>query len=330
MGEYAGRWLRVSTGGQDEDNQVPDISRWIEAHDYEVRTSYVLHGRSASKGEQQAALDQMLADMRCGLITVLVVWRDDRIERRGVLHMVPLINAVTRGGRADRVRHPAAAERPVHDGRADQPGRHGRGSARGDQDQEGAGQDGPGPDQGRGRVHRPRRVGVRDHRPEVRQDDRADRAGPPPGPRGLRAGDQGRVAGHDRRVAGGRDGPPVVAPHHRHHDPQPGLPGRAARRGRPGHLPLRGAGRRRHVEAGGQGPGRPAEARAHRPREPRDAGRGALLPGVRGQPDVPAEHRLLPLHRPGRGPPRLRQHGPRRARWTPPWTSSSRSTSRPR
>ena len=98
MGEFAGRWLRVSGGGQDEDNQVPDINRWIEAHDYEVRTNYVLHGRSASKGEQQAALDQMLTDMRRGLITVLVVWRDDRIERRGVMHMVPLINAVREAG----------------------------------------------------------------------------------------------------------------------------------------------------------------------------------------------------------------------------------------
>jgi len=98
MGDYAGIWLRVSTGGQDEDNQVPDITRWIEARDYEVRATYPLHGKSASKGEQQATLDKMLTDMRAGLITVLVVWRDDRIERRGVLHMVPLINAVKEAG----------------------------------------------------------------------------------------------------------------------------------------------------------------------------------------------------------------------------------------
>lgn len=98
MGEYAGRWLRVSTGGQDEENQVPDVNRWIEARDYEVRADYVLHGRSASKGEQQARIGEMLEDMRHGLITVLVVWRDDRIERRGVMHMIPLINAVQEAG----------------------------------------------------------------------------------------------------------------------------------------------------------------------------------------------------------------------------------------
>jgi DNA invertase Pin-like site-specific DNA recombinase len=107
MGEYAGRWLRVSTGGQDEANQIPDVNRWIETHDYEVRADYVLHGRSASRGEQQAALDQVLADMRLGLITVLVVWRGDRIERRGSLHMVPLINAVKQaGGRIEFVTQP--------------------------------------------------------------------------------------------------------------------------------------------------------------------------------------------------------------------------------
>jgi DNA invertase Pin-like site-specific DNA recombinase len=107
MGDYAGNWLRVSTGGQDEDNQVPDIARWNEAHDYEVRATYTLHGKSASKGEQQETLDQMLADMRLGLITVLVVWRDDRIERRGVMHMVPLINAVKEaGGRIEFVTQP--------------------------------------------------------------------------------------------------------------------------------------------------------------------------------------------------------------------------------
>jgi DNA invertase Pin-like site-specific DNA recombinase len=45
--------------------------------------------------------------MRAGLITVLVVWRDDRIERRGVMHMIPLINAVREaGGRIEFVTQP--------------------------------------------------------------------------------------------------------------------------------------------------------------------------------------------------------------------------------
>jgi DNA invertase Pin-like site-specific DNA recombinase len=98
MGDPSGRWLRVSTGGQSEDNQVPDVTAWEESHGYEMRKTYTLHGKSASKGEQQAALDEMLADMHKGLIKVLVVWRDDRIERRGVMHMIPLLNAVREAG----------------------------------------------------------------------------------------------------------------------------------------------------------------------------------------------------------------------------------------
>ena len=107
MGDYAGEWLRVSSGGQDEANQRPDVTGWIDGHGYEVTKTYLVHGKSASKGEHQQMLDQMLADMRAGLITVLVVWRDDRIERRGVMHMIPLINAVREaGGRIEFVTQP--------------------------------------------------------------------------------------------------------------------------------------------------------------------------------------------------------------------------------
>jgi DNA invertase Pin-like site-specific DNA recombinase len=105
MGVFAGAWLRVSTGGQDEANQVPDVTAWITGHDYELRKTYRLHGKSASKGEQQGAIDQMLADMRAGLITVLVVWAADRIERRGALSALTLAEQVREaGGRIEYVK----------------------------------------------------------------------------------------------------------------------------------------------------------------------------------------------------------------------------------
>jgi DNA invertase Pin-like site-specific DNA recombinase len=81
--ERAGVWIRVSSGGQDEKNQLPDIERHIAAHGYNVVRKYELNDKSASKGEQQATLDEMLIDMREGTITVLVVWHSDRLERRG-------------------------------------------------------------------------------------------------------------------------------------------------------------------------------------------------------------------------------------------------------
>ena len=75
--------------------------------------------------------------------------------------------------------------------------------------------------------------------------------------------------------------------------------------------------------------GRPKRG-PHRPGEPGDAGRGAVLPALRELADVPDHdghgrqpHRLLPMHRAGRGPQGLRQHGPAPMPWMPPWTGSS-------
>jgi DNA invertase Pin-like site-specific DNA recombinase len=107
MGEAAAKWLRVSTKGQDEASQDPDLIRWCEQYDYEVKAEYVIHGRSAYHGKHQKSLDEMFADMGRGLFTVLVVWKQDRIERRG---MEAALNLVSRakhaGGRIEFVTQP--------------------------------------------------------------------------------------------------------------------------------------------------------------------------------------------------------------------------------
>lgn len=105
VGESAAKWLRVSTGGQDEANQEPDEDAWIRDHGYVVRKTYVLRGKSASKGRQQEKLDEMLEDMRRGLFTVLVVWASDRIERRGAWNAFDLARRVKEaGGRIEYVK----------------------------------------------------------------------------------------------------------------------------------------------------------------------------------------------------------------------------------
>src|SRR5690348_11031379 len=81
--EAAGVWVRVSTGGQDEAQQVPSIESHCFSHGYVIVRRYELNDKSASKGEQQEKLDEMLADMRDGTIKVLVGWRSNRLERRG-------------------------------------------------------------------------------------------------------------------------------------------------------------------------------------------------------------------------------------------------------
>jgi DNA invertase Pin-like site-specific DNA recombinase len=105
VGDSAAKWLRVSTGAQDEANQEPDIDGWCIEHGYVVRKTYTLRGKSASKGQQDKALDAMLADMRNGLFTVLVVWASDRIERRGAYNAFDLARRVRdAGGRIEYVK----------------------------------------------------------------------------------------------------------------------------------------------------------------------------------------------------------------------------------
>jgi DNA invertase Pin-like site-specific DNA recombinase len=109
--ETAGRWVRVSTGAQDERDQEPDIDRWIADHGYAVGPTYRLHGKKASKDKHQKYLDQMLADMRAGKLTVLVVWYSARIERRGAWDHMNLAHMVKQvGGRIEYVKEPQLNE----------------------------------------------------------------------------------------------------------------------------------------------------------------------------------------------------------------------------
>ena len=111
MNEAAGRWVRVSTGGQDEANQVPDIDRHCTDHGYEVTRTYTVHGKSASKGHHQRDLDAMLADMRAGVIKVLVIWHSDRIERRPGKALLDLLEEVSAaGGRVESVQEPTLGQ----------------------------------------------------------------------------------------------------------------------------------------------------------------------------------------------------------------------------
>ncbi len=108
--ERAGRWLRVSSKGQDEKNQEPDVDAWIASHGYELGEcgpdgdgTYRLKA-SASKGMQQEMLDLVVDDMRENRLTVLVVWKSNRIERRGAWNAFDLARKVRdAGGRIEYV-----------------------------------------------------------------------------------------------------------------------------------------------------------------------------------------------------------------------------------
>jgi DNA invertase Pin-like site-specific DNA recombinase len=106
VSERAGTWLRVSTGDQDEHNQLPDVDEWCHTHGYEVVEQYVIHGKSAHKGNKVFDKEwaNVINDMLTGKISVLVTWKHDRIDRK--LNTFPMLaQVIEAGGRVEFVKH---------------------------------------------------------------------------------------------------------------------------------------------------------------------------------------------------------------------------------
>lgn len=113
-GDRAGLWVRVSSGAQDEANQVPDVERHADGKGYRVITRYTLHDKSAYKGEQQEAQDQVIEDMKAGIIKVLVIWHSDRLDRREVLDALLFLRRVREaGGRVESAQEGEVSERSL-------------------------------------------------------------------------------------------------------------------------------------------------------------------------------------------------------------------------
>lgn len=82
----AALWLRVSTGSQDSDNQLPDLEHFAAIHGYNVTRRYIVSDSAWKNGggaEYKATLKQALDDAHAGAYTVLIVWALDRIVRLG-------------------------------------------------------------------------------------------------------------------------------------------------------------------------------------------------------------------------------------------------------
>src|SRR5262249_14498233 len=92
-GEPVAIWLRVSSGKQDEINQLPEILRYCLKRGYRPIKFYVCHDKSATKGEHQAKLDEMIEDARSGLMKKIVCWKASRLERRGGMALIAIVTA---------------------------------------------------------------------------------------------------------------------------------------------------------------------------------------------------------------------------------------------
>ena len=98
-GEPGAGLLRVSTSEQDEQIQKADIQAFANANGIDLGGRwYELHGKSASKGEQDEAFDGILADIRQGTYTRLITCALDRTERRGIEPQLRIIRLIREAG----------------------------------------------------------------------------------------------------------------------------------------------------------------------------------------------------------------------------------------
>jgi DNA invertase Pin-like site-specific DNA recombinase len=98
QGLCAARLLRVSTTGQDEDNQEQPTREFIAEKGMTEGPVYKLHGVSARKGRQVKAVQELLEDHKRHLWDVLVIRNISRLDRRGPMRGWALIGELADAG----------------------------------------------------------------------------------------------------------------------------------------------------------------------------------------------------------------------------------------
>lgn len=78
MTKHSGIYLRVSSKQQDHASQLPDLERWVAAHDGAVQW---YRDKFTGKTMERPGMEKLLADLRAGLVERIVVWRLDRLGR---------------------------------------------------------------------------------------------------------------------------------------------------------------------------------------------------------------------------------------------------------
>ena len=91
-------WLRVSTGSQDAQNQRAALEAEAERRGLEIVRWWILDGVSARKGEHQAALAEVVREVRGNRFRVLVCWALDRLARGGVADTLATVKRIEDAG----------------------------------------------------------------------------------------------------------------------------------------------------------------------------------------------------------------------------------------
>ena len=71
-------YVRVSSKAQDHASQLPDLERWVAAHDGTVQWH---RDKFTGKTMDRPGMEKLLADLRAGMVERIVVWRLDRLGR---------------------------------------------------------------------------------------------------------------------------------------------------------------------------------------------------------------------------------------------------------
>ena len=91
MRDRAGRWIRVSGDSQSEADQLPDIDAYCGDKDYSLDRIFEVHGKSAYKGDQDPDWRKVVRAIEDNEIDVVVCWMVDRLDRKNILHAVPMV-----------------------------------------------------------------------------------------------------------------------------------------------------------------------------------------------------------------------------------------------
>lgn len=84
-------YLRVSTGDQDANNQLPALKDWIKERGHELVALYQ-EDETAWKSGHQHQLSRLMADLPKYQPNILLVWALDRLTRQGIGAILQLIN----------------------------------------------------------------------------------------------------------------------------------------------------------------------------------------------------------------------------------------------
>lgn len=71
-------YVRVSSKQQDQRSQEPDLKRWVDAQEQEV---VWYRDKFTGKTMERPGMVKLLADMKAGKVSTIVVWRLDRLGR---------------------------------------------------------------------------------------------------------------------------------------------------------------------------------------------------------------------------------------------------------